>query len=1256
MDTQAEKKVILSNISGFLYPICRTEPVFTVRRVVLPVAIRNNRTAAKPHESTEGKTMVQTKTEGTMTPHSNRIRWQRVMLNFAGFIVLSLVMTIMPAFAQTAQASEFKVEAQPLDDAINAIADQAGVQIVFHSEDARGVRAPALEGTYTPEQALDHVLAGTGLEYRRVNERTLAVGTRARFEEDQIQSGGNNGSMQSAQAGSAQSAAQQAPDSTSVSTNSEPVALTGRVSDISTGTSLDGALVIIEETDQRTSTDDLGRFRFSQVRPGTYTVRVSFLGYESASATVRIFAGQDAQRDFELGGVADLGTIQVFGQRSARALALNQERTAENSTTVLSSDLLGQFEGATLAETLRRAPGIAFQEDPLTGDGTNVIVRGLAPDFNQIRLDGQRLAEGSGVGRSPAIGNLLTDSIDEVTISKTLLPSQDSNGAGGLIEITTRGPLDRARRYASFSAEGGANDGFEDFQQYSGILSGTFGDRDSFGLSLSLQYREESKETVGYSYQLDAFGQYLPLGADGNPVTQTRSLDPRLIFPFEDSVDTVYPRSSLNSISDVATQTLAGTFTAEWRPFDNTDLRLSYTRTEQDVDSTRRSLSFIQSSRYLLLPIDDLGGEIRGAYVWEGARGEGQPNLAVFGSRSSSADFDSDTTEVVSFQGETFVNQWTTNYRLSRSEGKSENIGYQFIYDVLVDTFIDLPPEFLAPEVFNEAVDGRLISLFPARRPNDDSYILPRLNEAGFAFFNNPSNYGITTRDEIDFTPSSGENLRDSAFFSLRRDFLSDSFRYLELGVEYEESRFDNSRPTRINYVPVSNLTLADLGITTFEGDILSSVGIDTGFLSLTDEDFLRLIENLDVLSSGSNPLLNPVEISTAAIFNEGAFTNEEELAIYLQGRFDIGDFEIIGGVRYAEVDVAARQFSSPAIIREDGSFDIEFEERNRTLVDQSAVQSVYLPRLTINYRPSENFVVRSGYFQTFSRPRVQDLSATQFPFLDLRERYGAGGDQPRLRVQQGNPDLEPSITHSYDLSIEWYDNNAGVIELSLFYKDIENFIEFNSQAITEDLSGIVLPDIPEFQTLPENIFVEIRQPINNDNPAEIYGAEINVERQFVQLPGAWGGLGIFANYTYSDSEKFFTFDNVFDPVSGEFVDIEVSGVPFDQAPKHSGTLAVTYNKYGIDASIAYTAQSERLQRFLANGLSRYSDEDDTLDLRFEYQFDAWNGTWRVFVAGSDLLKGTEDPDTLTYSSDKYYTSGTFFGGRTFTAGISAVF
>lgn len=73
----------------------------------------------------------------------------------------------MPAQAQTAQAArDIDIPAGSLGNAIAQLGRKAGVMIVFDPALVRGKRTVGLRGTYTPAQALDRLLAGSGVEAR----------------------------------------------------------------------------------------------------------------------------------------------------------------------------------------------------------------------------------------------------------------------------------------------------------------------------------------------------------------------------------------------------------------------------------------------------------------------------------------------------------------------------------------------------------------------------------------------------------------------------------------------------------------------------------------------------------------------------------------------------------------------------------------------------------------------------------------------------------------------------------------------------------------------------------------------------------------------------------------------------------------------------------------------------------------------------------------------------------------------------------
>lgn len=68
-----------------------------------------------------------------------------------------------PAAASTSAVVDVDLPAQPLGHALNALARQAGLQLLVRRELVEGRQAPAVAGRLTPRQALDRVLAGSGL-------------------------------------------------------------------------------------------------------------------------------------------------------------------------------------------------------------------------------------------------------------------------------------------------------------------------------------------------------------------------------------------------------------------------------------------------------------------------------------------------------------------------------------------------------------------------------------------------------------------------------------------------------------------------------------------------------------------------------------------------------------------------------------------------------------------------------------------------------------------------------------------------------------------------------------------------------------------------------------------------------------------------------------------------------------------------------------------------------------------------------------
>lgn len=71
------------------------------------------------------------------------------------------------AVPAAAQARSFDVSAQSASKAIPSFARQAGIQLIARAKDVRGKRTNAVRGTYSTDEALRLLLAGTGLAARR---------------------------------------------------------------------------------------------------------------------------------------------------------------------------------------------------------------------------------------------------------------------------------------------------------------------------------------------------------------------------------------------------------------------------------------------------------------------------------------------------------------------------------------------------------------------------------------------------------------------------------------------------------------------------------------------------------------------------------------------------------------------------------------------------------------------------------------------------------------------------------------------------------------------------------------------------------------------------------------------------------------------------------------------------------------------------------------------------------------------------------
>jgi iron complex outermembrane receptor protein len=81
----------------------------------------------------------------------------------------------VPVLAGEADQYQLMIPQQSMQTALQELARQSGVQVVFAPEATQGIKAPVLMGRYSPAVALQALLQDTGLASRQLDDKTFAV-------------------------------------------------------------------------------------------------------------------------------------------------------------------------------------------------------------------------------------------------------------------------------------------------------------------------------------------------------------------------------------------------------------------------------------------------------------------------------------------------------------------------------------------------------------------------------------------------------------------------------------------------------------------------------------------------------------------------------------------------------------------------------------------------------------------------------------------------------------------------------------------------------------------------------------------------------------------------------------------------------------------------------------------------------------------------------------------------------------------------
>ena len=137
----------------------------------------------------------------------------------------------------------------------------------------------------------------------------------------------------------------------------------GKVFDKESKDALPGANVIVKGTSIGTATDLDGAFSIPNAPSGEQTITVSYLGYVSASITVKIPDGGSVTQDFYLGATTIRGeTVVITAQAQGQMQAINQQLASNKIVSVVSEAKIQELPDFNAAQAIGRLPGVALED------------------------------------------------------------------------------------------------------------------------------------------------------------------------------------------------------------------------------------------------------------------------------------------------------------------------------------------------------------------------------------------------------------------------------------------------------------------------------------------------------------------------------------------------------------------------------------------------------------------------------------------------------------------------------------------------------------------------------------------------------------------------------------------------------------------------------------------------------------------------------------------------------------------------------
>ncbi len=752
----------------------------------------------------------------------------------------------------------------------------------------------------------------------------------------------------------------------------------------------------------------------------------------------------------------DLDTVTVTGYRASVEKALDIKRGEAGVVDAIVAEDIGKFPDLNLAESLQRIPGVVITRE--AGEGRNISVRGLGPDFTRVRINGMEAlttvgagdqSGGTNRGRGFDFNVFASDLFSQLLVRKTASADVEEGSLGASVDLRTARPFDydgftfAASGQASYNAMAEKAD-----PRVAALISNTFADG-TFGALLSVAYSERQALEEGSNT-----GRW----ANGPSNNNFNAASP---FAAARSANVYHPRFPRYVQMEHEQKRLGVTGTLQWKPTESTEISLDTLYSKIDAKRDEHYIEAISFSRGTSTTPRLVGKPamiVKNGAIENNALVYGEFDNVDIRTENRHDEWSTEFKQIALNGQHRFGDDFTLSGKVGISRSKHEN---PIQTTIIMDKY----------DVDNYSYDYRGNSRFPTL-----NYGIDPTNPAGWELA------------EIRLRPQYVDNDFDTGQIDFNWN-ISPGFR-LKGGILAKNYTFKTVELRRASELAVPNFP---------NGSKIVPVDMtqQEGLKGITGSPNNWVVPNLDAIADQFDIYSNSGIFAVAPRANNVRSVDEEDRGGYLMGEFstELGSIPFSGnvGVRYVRTKQTATGLSTLTTTTVSTTAERTYDDT--------------LPSFNLVAEITPDFLIRLGAAKVMSRPGLGNLTPGSTVAV-------AGAART---IATGNPDLDPIRATNVDLGFEWYFAEGAMAGVGLFYKDIETFIQTTRETHPYSFSG--LPDALLIGTgaSPDSDFTYTK-PVNTPG-GELKGVEVNYTQPFTFLPGKWSNLGVQLNYTWVDSQ-----------------------------------------------------------------------------------------------------------------------------------------